>query len=404
MPKVATKVMATKRFFVRMKHAAQMDALLPAVPLVANAYRSKTDEKVLIASLGPGEVDRLAKQDVDIIPSTQYQPLQEPESVHVALDYHPLNMNDVMSHIKADQAWEQSRGQDVHVAIVDTGVCGTLPEFAGKKKSAFKWSPIPSDDPWTDTKGHGSMTAAIAAASNANGGKYNGVAPDSPIIPCKTSFDDTELYQIYEYLIQLVENGDVKRLVVNNSYGRYVCAPPNVRRDDPFPSLLLRAISKGIVVVFAAGNNHVFICKNDPTKCNPNSIWSVNSFDEVLSVGTVDRNNRMDQPPQTPGGYSHQDSSRGPGQFATANPKPDCVAPTYGEVVWGCGYVPMEWWGTSGAAPQVTGLAALMLSKNPSLSVADVGGIIKKTCVPIGLAPTCAGAGLIDCSTAVSKA
>ena len=127
-------------------------------------------------------------------------------------------------------------------------------------------------------------------------------------------------------------------------------------------------------------------------------------LDEVLSVGTVDRNNRMDQPPQTSGGYSHRDSSRGPGQFATANPKPDCVAPTYGEVVWGCGYVAMEWWGTSGAAPQVTGLAALILSKKPSLSVADVGDIIKKTCVPIGLAPTCAGAGLIDCLAAMSKA
>jgi len=393
-----------RRFFVRMKHPAQMDALVPAVPMVAEAYRSRTDEKVLIAALAPSDLDRLAKHDVEIIPSTQYEPLQAPDSVHVALDYHPLNMNDVMSHIKADQAWQESRGQDVHVAIVDTGVCGTLPEFGGNKKSAFNWSASSTDDPWTDTKGHGSMTAGIVAATNANGGKYNGVAPDSPIIPCKTSFDDTELYQIYEYLIGLVENGEVKRLVVNNSYGRYICAPPSVRRDDPFPSILLRAISKGIVVVFAAGNNHVVICNNDPTQCGPNTIWSVNSFDEVLSVGTVDRNNRMDQPPQTSGGYSHRDSSRGPGQFATANPKPDCVAPTYGEVVWGCGYVAMEWWGTSGAAPQVTGLAALILSKKPSLSVADVGDIIKKTCVPIGLAPTCAGAGLIDCLAAMSKA
>src|SRR5436189_6400773 len=79
-----------------------------------------------------------------------------------------------------------------------------------------------------------------------------------------------------------------------------------------------------------------------------------------------------------------------------------------GSNVWrsclGLRYVAMEWWGTSGAAPQVTGLAALILSKKPSLSVADVGDIIKKTCVPIGLAPTCAGAGLIDCLAAMSKA
>jgi subtilisin family serine protease len=382
----------------------QMDALTPSVPVMAEAYRSKTDETLLIATLAPRELDRLAQQEVEIIPSTQYQPLQEQASVHVALDFHPLNMNDVMAHVKADQAWEQSRGQGVHVAIVDTGVCGTMLEFAGGKRSSFQWSANPKDDPWTDTKGHGSMTAAIAAATKAHGGKYNGVAPDSPIIPCKTSFDDTELYQIYEYLIQLVKNGDVKRLVVNNSYGRYICAPPSVKRDDPFPSILLSAISKGIVVVFAAGNNHVVICHNDPAKCGPNTIWSVNSFDEVISVGTVDRNNRMDQPPQIAGGYSHRDSSRGPGQFGVANPKPDCVAPTYGEVVWGCGYQAMEWWGTSGAAPQVAGLAALMLSKNPALSVAQIQDIIKNNCVPIGVAPTCAGRGLIDCAAAVSKA
>jgi serine protease AprX len=394
----------TKRFFVRLRHPNQMDALVPAVPMVAGAYRSRTDETLLIASLAPEEVNRLEGQDVEIIPSTQYQPLQELDAVHAALPSHPASMNDVMARIKADEAWAISRGQGVHVAIVDTGICGTLPEFAGSKKSPFKWSASPNDDPWTDTRGHGSMTAAIAAASTASGGRYNGVAPDSPIIPCKTSFDDTELYQIYDYLIQLVDSGQVKKLVVNNSYGRYVCAAPKISRDDPFPGILLRAIAKGIVVVFAAGNNHVVICNNDPTKCDPNSIWSVNSFDEVLSVGTVDQNNRMDQPPQTPNGYSHRDSSRGPGQFATVHPKPDCVAPTYGEVVWGCGYVAMEWWGTSGAAPQVTGLAALILSRNPGLSVADVGDIISTSCVPVGLAPSCAGAGLIHCSAAVAKA
>jgi serine protease AprX len=400
-----TPVEVRRRFFVRMKHPTQMEALAPAMLVDVDAYRSRTDANILIAALAPHELDRLAQQQVEIIPSTQYQPLQAPDSVHVALDFHPLNMDDVMSHIKADKAWEQSRGENVHIAIVDTGICGTLPEFAGGKQSQFRWSLSPQDDPWTDAKGHGSMTAAIAAATNASGGRYSGVAPDSPIIACKTSFDDTELYQIYEYLIQLVESGKVKRLVVNNSYGRYVCAAPTINEDDPFPTILRRAVSKGIVVVFAAGNNHVVICKNDPTQCGPNTIWSVNSFDEVISVGTVDRNNRMDQPPRTLGGYSHRDSSRGPGQFASAiSPKPDCVAPTYGEVVWGCGYVPMEWWGTSGAAPQVAGLAALILSKNPSLTAAQVQGIIKKTCVPIGLAPTCAGAGLIDCMAALSKA
>jgi subtilisin family serine protease len=192
--------------------------------------------------------------------------------------------------------------------------------------------------------------------------------------------------------------------VVNNSYGAYQCTPPAISLTDPFPTIVQRAIGKGIVPVFAAGNNHVVVCGNNPPACGPNTIWGVNSFDDVISVGTIDENNLMDQPPTSPGGYSHRDSSRGPGQFAQRTTKPDCVAPTYGEVMWGCGYSAMEWWGTSGASPQVAGLAALMLAVNPALTPREVQDIISETCVGLPLAKSCAGAGLIDCEAAIMQA
>lgn len=393
---------ASPRYFLRLRHPRQMDALAP-MGAIARGYRSKSHENIVIAALDPDEVRKVNQAEVEVIRSTRYEPLQE-RRVHAPLDSHPFSLTDVLAHTKASQAWGVARGADVHVAIVDTGICGTMPEFAGAKKSPFRWASGDPNDAWTDQKGHGSMTGSITAGSTAAGGRYNGVAPDSPIIACKTSFDDTELYQIYDYLIQLVDSGKITRLVVNNSYGQYVCAAPQVTRGDPFPSIVALAVSKGIVVVFAAGNNHVVICNNDPTQCSPNTIWGPNSMDEVLSVGTVDRNNRMDQPPANPGDYTHRDSSRGPGQLAQNFPKPDCVAPTYGEVMWGCGYSAMEWWGTSGAAPQVTGLAALILSKNPALTPAQVQTIIKTSCVDIGLSATCAGAGLIDCLAAVNAA
>jgi len=72
--------------------------------------------------------------------------------------------------------------------------------------------------------------------------------------------------------------------------------------------------------------------------------------------------------------------------------------------MWGRGYQSMVWWGTSGAAPQVAGLAALLLAQNPELTPEEVKATIKDTCVSLGLVPECAGSGLIDCEAALAKA
>jgi subtilisin family serine protease len=171
-------------------------------------------------------------------------------------------------------------------------------------------------------------------------------------------------------------------------------------QDHPYLQNILTAIDEGIPVVFAAGNNHHdVICNNNPNNCEPNTIWALNSHDRVISVGTVNAEN-SNRDPATP----HVNSSRGPGEWAVNLPKPDCVAPTYGEVVWGCDYRVMDWWGTSGACPQVAGLAALMLSINPLLKPTQIADTIRNTCRDIGAPTTCVGHGLIDCASAVETA
>ncbi|WP_255607759.1 S8 family serine peptidase [Ancylobacter sp. Lp-2] len=118
-----------------------------------------------------------------------------------------------------------------------------------------------------------------------------------------------------------------------------------------------------------------------------------------MSVGTVNRElSNCDR--STP----HCNSSRGPGEWAALHPKPDCVAPTYGEVSWGASYRRGRWWGTSGACPQVAGLAALILSLAPAATPAQVADIIRKTCSLLEEGPHCVGRGLIDCEAAVERA
>jgi subtilisin family serine protease len=404
-PNAATATLThPERFFVVFPQP-QMAVMAETITPVKNLYRSKSQADTVIAELSDKDYTTLIAEGAKIIPSRQYSPLPDPliNEVFAPFNMPGKSLKDVLKHIKAEEAWQISRGEGVHVAIVDTGVCGTMKEFSGTKKAPanLTW-PQAGDDPWTDPVGHGSMTACIATATDKYGGKYNGVAPDSTLIACRSTLSDTDLYQIYDHLITLVDSKTINKLVVNNSYGLYTCQPSGVTRNDPFPSLVLQAIAKDIFVVFAAGNNHVKVCTNDPKLCSPNTIWSTNSLDEVVAVGTVDENNKMDQPCKNPNGYCHRDSSRGPGELHQNSEKPNCVAPTYGEVMWGCGYQSMEWWGTSGAAPQVTGLGALIFAKAPWLTSAQVTNVIEESCTDIGLGKTCAGAGVINCAAALA--
>lgn len=309
------------------------------------------------------------------------------------------SLDDVIKHVRADKAWNYSRGANVTIAVIDTGICGTLKEFPQSKRSSVD---IPSKfkgQHWTDVKGHGSMCASIAGATKNSGGKYNGIAPDSKILAIRSDLSSIDLYTIFDELLDAKINGQISGpLVISNSYGLYVCsAPAGLPVDHPYLQIVLDAIQAGIFVVFAAGNNHYDVaCNHNPMDCHPNTIWGVNSHDTVMSVGTVSEA-ETNQSSSTP----HANSSRGPGQWAVNLPKPDCVAPTYGEVVWGCGYQFMDWWGTSGACPQVAGLGALLLSIDPSLSPANVAKIIRDNCRPLAGAPTCVGAGIIDCEATV---
>lgn len=391
------------------KYFVSTDGESPA--LIASAFtkdvvRGRTHKRaenmpwVLTGTFTEAEVESMRDRGAEVTESRRYDPLLAPlDRVFRPLPSHPHSMADVMKHINAPAAWAKARGKGVHIAIIDTGICGRLNEFPTAKRSKFQWV-RKGGDAWTDPRRHGSMTAAVAAATTAGGGRYDGVAPDATVISCKApSFDETDLFRIYDFLLSLVKTGKIGRLVTNNSYGAYTCRPVTPARQ--LAAIIRQAVAEGIVTVFAAGNNHVSMCRGVATDCTPNTIWGLNSFDEVLSVGTVNQQDRMSDAPLVPNAFSHRDSSRGPGEHAVATSKPDCVAPTYGEVVWGCGYQAMEWWGTSGAAPQVAGLAALILELKPSLSATEVYDVIRNSCVDIGLGATCAGRGRIDCAAAL---
>lgn len=311
-----------------------------------------------------------------------------------------LGLPDVMEQIRAPGAWRHTRGRGATIVVVDSGIAGSLREFAKERRSAVDLYGRFSGQHWIDRRGHGSMCAAIAAGSKRDGGKADGVAPEATVLSARTTLRSEDITNLYDDMIMARRQGRLTGpVVVTNSYGVYACTPiVKLPEEHPYLGILADAVAAGMFVSFAAGNNHHdVLCHNDPTACGPNTIWGPASHDVIFSVGTVNAND-SNRDASTP----HVNSSRGPGQWSSPHrPKPDCVAPTYGEIVWGASYKSMAWWGTSGACPQAAGLAALLLSLAPHLTPAAVADIIRSTARAIDSPETCTGAGVLNCEEAV---
>lgn len=404
------------RYFVRFKQETEREMVTSSLMLMAGdyaePYSARKDEDLLIADLGPEELEAAQNAGAEIYEDVRFHPVASnpvlPDDLSEEWEYWRAStfageivatQSDVMRHVKAHDAWELTTGEGVTIAIVDTGVSGAHAEFPQGKRSPHSMS-YSFADAWQDPKGHGSMCACAATATTTDGGRYNGVAPGASLLSARTTLFSTDIYKLYDSLIDLHVEGRLDGpLVISNSYGLYVCDPPKTLPEDhPYLGIVREAVTAGITVVFAAGNNHGdVLCKHPPAADGPNTIWGVNSVDEVITVGAVNQRNSNQE------NDVHSNSSRGPGQWSTRC-KPDLAAPTYGEVAWGDGYRVMDWWGTSGACPQVAGAAALVLSVNPSLAPAEVGQVLRDTAVALPGPATCVGAGLLDCEAAVRAA
>jgi len=298
-------------------------------------------------------------------------------------------LDDVLDHANAHKAWEWSAGEGVTIALIDAGVPSTR-DFPRWKRAGSGISFAYPGQAWHDDSGHGAMTACIAASTSLCGGKFNGFAPNAKVLACRTSFRSNDVFMILDQLIKRVSTKAIASpLVVNLSLGIEGAQPPALSRQHPYVAAVEHLVSLGVFVVCAAGNNHP---PQNPIAEVPDTIWGPNSLDSVCCVGAVNWRDRNDE-------GIHAKSSRGPGQWAVSKTKSDCVAPCYGEVLWGDAYRAMRWWGTSGASPQVAGLAALVLSyTRGGLNPYEVRDAILDGCVSLVGSPLCVGRGLINCA------
>jgi subtilisin family serine protease len=233
------------------------------------------------------------------------------------------------------EAWAFSAGAGRTVAVVDTGVDTSHEDLTGER-IAGGWDFVDSDPYPTDLNGHGTHVAGIVAANTNNSLGIAGVAPEARLMPLRVLRADgkglvSDAIKAYDFA---AEHGVS---IVNVSLG-----------NDNFSLSEYQAIQQHPNVLFvAAAGNH-----NPGADATPDYPCAYD-LSNIICVGAS----------------RHDDK---PAEFSDWDPaKVDVFAPglsIYSTVPGGYDYKS----GTSMAAPMVSGGAALLLSRLPSLSPADV--------------------------------
>lgn len=270
-----------------------------------------------------------------------------------------------------DKAYNVEQGRpDVIVAVIDSGVDGTHPEFQGQLLPGWDVTVTPARPGGDkDGYGHGTHVAGVVAAKAGNGQGIAGTAPGVKLLPVRifNDFGHSTEGASAAAVIWAVDHG---AKVINASWGS---PDPGSAAEAAYQY----ALSKDVVFVAAVGNSG----KND-TQYFPGATEGVIGVSATTDIDTW-------------------------GSFSTFGDWVDVAAPGEGILSTypmnkGNGYRIMR--GTSMAAPLVSGLAALVRSKYPELTQAQVKARLEATAKDVimtGVDPY-AGHGRVDAYRALT--
>jgi serine protease AprX len=272
-------------------------------------------------------------------------------------------------------------GAGVTVAVLDTGIDSALPDLRGRVIDGVNLSSSPQS--WkSDQYGHGTFVAGLIASNGvSSGGLFTGVAPGADLVAIKVAGasgvtpESTVIAGVAWAISHQVSDGIG---VLNMSLGVQPTSPTAL---DPLDQAVEQAWNAGIVVVTSAGNNGP----------DNGTITSPGNDPLVITVGAVN-----DGGANVPAGFTVPAfSSTGP-TMIDGWIKPDVVAPGYSVVSLMApnstisnanpqaviGLDNFEGSGTSFSSAIVSGLAALLLEQNPSLTPNEVKAALLSSATP----------------------
>jgi subtilisin family serine protease len=261
--------------------------------------------------------------------------------------------------LRVDQAHRLATGKGVRVAVIDTGVDFDHPDLRGRVVKTGNFVEVGEGTFTADV--HGTAVAGLIAAAANNDIGIVGVAPGADLYALKACWPrapGSREAECNSYtLAKAVDFAILQGVQVLN----FSLAGP----EDPLLGKLVgAALSRGIVVVAADGGA--------PGRSFPAT------YKGVLGVLGCD---------DLKGGLARPDARSPASGGMTGAGAAELAAPAI-DILSTAPHNAYDFFsGSSLAAAQVTGIAALLLEKNPRLTPAQVRDIVRKTAHPLASAP-----------------
>lgn len=313
-------------------------------------------------------------------------------------------------------AWSQSRGAGVTVAVIDSGIL-SHPDLEGQVLPGYDFisepfvagdndgrdaNPADEGDFFADdeckagmrgrpSSWHGTHVAGTIAATTNNGTGVSGVAPDARILPVRALGRCGGLSSDILDAITWASGGKVTGVPDNPNPAKIINMSLGGNRTCPvyYQRAIDAAVGRGAIVVAAAGNDAIDAAGAAPASCN-------NVVTVGASTNTGERavysNYGQTIEVSAPGGYLDEfDQSGGIlslGDVSETTPQ-------------GSAYLYMM--GTSQAAPHVSGTLALLASLDPTLDTTRATQLLQNTSTPMTCDTSWCGTGIVNATSAVTE-
>jgi subtilisin family serine protease len=287
-------------------------------------------------------------------------------------------------------AHEVTRGEGTRVAVIDTGIDPTHPDLTSALDDGLSANFTEDGGDYADVGYHGTHVSGIVAADDENDLGVVGMAPGTDLVACRVfSGDGGALFgDIFAAIDHSIEVGCD---AANLSLGSY----PNPRQGAGkfFGRLLTRltnqARKEGTLLVASAGNDSADLQHDGGVISYLNEAAGAMSISATGPIGFGWGDDGLREGPTSPAIYTNYGTNAidvsAPGGDYDPEAADEDVEPWYYDLVLST--IPGSWaWvaGTSMAAPQVAGAAALVKSENPRYNPNQVRSTLERTADTVG--------------------